>query len=367
MGDNKDLRALIERAVAEALDTQLAALRQSVAQAVLAELEPVLAAAPAAAPADAAPPAAAGGGSAVLDAAVSSIHDGGAQADILRALLDGAANFCGRTALLISKGGQLNGWQSRGFSDEGPVKRLSLDNTRGLAGRAVQDRTPAAAAAAEFDSAFIAAVGNPADGNAVVLPLVVKDKVVAVLYADAGSAGRIDTSALQLLVRSTGHWLELTAFRKAGAPSAEPAPVEMHAAPPASPPEPASAPVAFAAAAPEPPPPPAPVAAPPPLAPATPADQTGLSPEDAEVHKKAKRFAKLLVDEIKLYNQAKVAEGRKHKDLYDRLKEDIDKSRATYDKRFGSTVAAGADYFNSEVVRILAENDSSLLGANYSR
>ena len=47
MGDNKDLRALIERAVAEALDTQLATLRQSVAQAVLAELEPVVAAAPA--------------------------------------------------------------------------------------------------------------------------------------------------------------------------------------------------------------------------------------------------------------------------------------------------------------------------------
>jgi hypothetical protein len=92
-----------------------------------------------------------------------------------------------------------------------------------------------------------------------------------------------------------------------------------------------------------------------------------MSPEDAEVHKKAKRFAKLLVDEIKLYNQAKVAEGRKNKDLYDRLKEDIDKSRATYEKRFGSTVAASADYFNSEVVRILAENDSSLLGANYPR
>ena len=49
----------------------------------------------------------------------------------------------------------------------------------------------------------------------------------------------------------------------------------------------------------------------------------GLSPEDADVHRKAQRFARLLVDEIKLYNQAKVAEGRKHKDLYDRMKDDI--------------------------------------------
>ena len=45
----------------------------------------------------------------------------------------------------------------------------------------------------------------------------------------------------------------------------------------------------------------------------------GLSPEDADIHRKAQRFARLLVDEIKLYNQAKVAEGRRNKDLYDRL------------------------------------------------
>ena len=45
----------------------------------------------------------------------------------------------------------------------------------------------------------------------------------------------------------------------------------------------------------------------------------GMSPEDADTHRKAQRFARLLVDEIKLYNQAKVAEGRRNKDLYDRL------------------------------------------------
>ena len=91
-----------------------------------------------------------------------------------------------------------------------------------------------------------------------------------------------------------------------------------------------------------------------------------LSPEDADTHRKAQRFARLLVDEIKLYNQAKVAEGRKNKDLYDRLKEDIDKSRSTYTKRYGNTVAS-ADYFSSELVRSLAEDDDSLMGANFRR
>ena len=93
----------------------------------------------------------------------------------------------------------------------------------------------------------------------------------------------------------------------------------------------------------------------------------GLSPEDADVHRKAQRFARLLVDEIKLYNQAKVAEGRRNKDLYDRLKEDIDKSRGTFQKRYGSTVAASGDYFQNELVRSLAEDDLSIMGPNFRR
>ena len=86
---------------------------------------------------------------------------------------------------------------------------------------------------------------------------------------------------------------------------------------------------------------------------------------DLEVHRKAQRFSRLLVDEIKLYNQAKVAEGRKNKDLYDRLKEAIEKSRATYQKRYGKTVAASGNYFQNEIIRSLAEDDLSILGANF--
>src|SRR6185369_11572600 len=89
-----------------------------------------------------------------------------------------------------------------------------------------------------------------------------------------------------------------------------------------------------------------------------------VEPEMDEVHKKAKRFAKLLVDEIKLYNQAKVSEGRQHRDLYDRLREDIDKSRAAYNKRYADSVS-DADYFTSELVRILAENDRGAMAGNF--
>ena len=73
------------------------------------------------------------------------------------------------------------------------------------------------------------------------------------------------------------------------------------------------------------------------------------------------------MDEIKLYNQAKVSEGRKNRDLYDRLKDDIEKSRDTYKKRYGNTVAADADYFSVELLRSLAEDDVSVMGTNFHR
>jgi hypothetical protein len=92
-----------------------------------------------------------------------------------------------------------------------------------------------------------------------------------------------------------------------------------------------------------------------------------MAAEDADLHKRALRFAKLLVEEIKLYNQPKVVEGKLNRDMYDRLKEDIEKSRATYQKRYGETPVASADYFNQELVRILADNDISLMGAGFRR
>ena len=84
--------------------------------------------------------------------------------------------------------------------------------------------------------------------------------------------------------------------------------------------------------------------------------------EEQKLHNDARRFARLLVSEIKLYNEQKVLDGRKHSDLYDRLKEDIDRSRQMYDKRVSALVAAKYDYFYEELVTTLAEGDAIKLG-----
>ena len=87
--------------------------------------------------------------------------------------------------------------------------------------------------------------------------------------------------------------------------------------------------------------------------------------EERKLHNNARRFARLLVSEIKLYNEQKVIEGREARDLYDRLREAIDRSREMYDKRVESTVSNKFDYFNYELVNSLADGDSGKLGSNY--
>jgi hypothetical protein len=87
--------------------------------------------------------------------------------------------------------------------------------------------------------------------------------------------------------------------------------------------------------------------------------------EERRLHNDARRFARLLISEIKLYNEQKVSEGRSEHDLYDRLREYIDRSREMYDKRVKAEVASRYDYFHGELVNTLAEGDVSKLGSNY--
>jgi hypothetical protein len=311
-----EIQSILEEAVEEAFSSALPGLRAQIVRRAVAELES-LAPAPGSSPTD------------ILNSAVASIQEATSQAEILRHLLEGEARFAGRVALFVVKGGAIQGWQGIGFQDNDAVKKIALNTSGPLMSRAMQSRMPAGGSAADFDSGFVEAVSAPGEDRCLVLPLVVKEKVAALIYADAGTTpgGALDWSALNVLTRWAALWLELTALRKAGAV----APEEGHAQAAAA----ASASVAPAAA------------------------------DDSDLHRKAKRFAKLLVEEIKLYNQPKVVEGKSNRDLYERLREDIEKSRATYQKRYGETPAAGADYFNQELVRILADNDPALMGTGF--
>jgi hypothetical protein len=413
------LEPIVERVVGQVVDSHAAQLRTQIVRQVMEEI--------AAEPAtdestslDAASPFA----SADLARAVAEIQLGTSQREILRALLNTSARYAARVALFVVKGSHTTGWQGRGFANNEAVKDFALDENSPALARAIGDRVVASATVADLDSRFLQEVGTPVSGEGRILPLILKDKVAALLYADSGTgaAGFVDAGALELLVLSTSAWLEVNSLRKQAQthadshnlPAAErsPYPAPAHAVPAFNDPFASHAPafvsghaMAAAASASE-------VSAPvasaaveapamaaagataetqsaiaevqsavvemdPALAEPLPVGHaetaatletppvTAISPEDQEVHRKAQRFARLLVDEVKLYNQAKVAEGRKNKDLYDRLKDTIEKSRATYQKRYGHTVAASGNYFQHEIIRSLAEDDLSIMGANF--
>lgn len=86
------------------------------------------------------------------------------------------------------------------------------------------------------------------------------------------------------------------------------------------------------------------------------------SEAEERLHNEAHRFARLLVSEIKLYNEKIVEAGREQGDLYERLNQDIERSREMYEKRAHPTVLEKRDYFHEELVRILAKGNEALLG-----
>jgi len=371
-----EIKRLVEQAVSQALQAELPQLQSQIAQQVLEALPALSSEAPAS-PEGSVPTAADSG---ALVRAVATIHAGSTQKEILRALLDAGSAYSERIALFVVKAGAASGWQARGFADDDSIKDFSLDLNAGPVAHTYQNRVATPGNIAEMGGQFVDHFGKPANEQVLVLPLALKEKVAALVYADGGDSSKLDASALELLVLATSAWLEVASLRKQ-ATKDEGAMATRAATPPPPVQTVSSFSDPFASHAPKHVPASAPVPAEPATevvevasahsaaaAPATAADPlAGLSPEDADVHRKAQRFARLLVDEIKLYNQAKVAEGRRNKDLYDRLKEDIDKSRGTFQKRYGGTAAANADYFSHELLRSLAEDDLSIMGANFRR
>ncbi len=88
----------------------------------------------------------------------------------------------------------------------------------------------------------------------------------------------------------------------------------------------------------------------------------GLSEEERRRHADARRFAHLLVSELLLYNEEAVVQGRKHRDLQERLRKEIERSRQAYQTRAAGLPPHGPDYFEDELVRQLALGDPALLG-----
>ena len=366
---------------------------------------------------------------AIVKAAISEIDSQGSQAEILKVLINRASAFAPRVAFFVIKGDQSIGWRARGFQGtvgDSIIQQITFpvaaDTAIGSVARSRETWSGGPGSHSE-DHIILNRFGDEPPARMVAMPLVVRNKTVAVLYADSANldSEAINLEALETLVKVSGMAVELLAARATPAKQSAPAraPVEE---------QPAYTPVAEydeispvveeSAPAPEverfePQPiaaepaveePPA-EAEPSPIEAETPAVETeqpaaeALPPvestpsaaessptpaplrrrygadvelpievadeDERRLHNDARRFARLLVSEIKLYKERQVVEGRSQGDLYTRLREDIDRSREMYDKRVKPEVAQKYDYFHHELVNTLAEGDRTKLGTAY--
>jgi len=87
-----------------------------------------------------------------------------------------------------------------------------------------------------------------------------------------------------------------------------------------------------------------------------------LSQGEQELHRRANRVAKVSMQDIRMLRPKDVELGLEHKDLCIRLRQDLDKARKEYVRRFGPILEHPVDYFHHWMVEILAKGDREALG-----
>jgi hypothetical protein len=341
-----------------------------------AELLQVLAQTPPAGPA--------GPGVERLKASILAIEKGASLSEVLTYLVNEVLQYVDRAVMFIVKGTNVIGWAARGVHPPDAARAISVPLSADTVFRIVQHAKHALRGHISHSpgtAQVLARLGGNPQG-VLAIPLILRDKLAAILYCDTSQeevppqvADQIEI--MVLFASRTIDLLSLAPRAEIGrtlvprvvtpwpGPAPRPAPAPAPPTPPRAAPHPPSddgsstlmwgSGAAAAAAGRTPLPGGGRTVAPPPVA--------AVSPEDQKAHEDAKRFARLVVSEIKLYNEAKVNEGRRNKDIYERLKEDIERGRQMYAERVNPRVRDSTDYFHDELVRILAGGDASALSA----
>jgi hypothetical protein len=245
-----------------------------------------------------------------LAVAIRDIDGTATLSQALEALLTHAGTATGRAAIFLINGVRLKAWKASGIPDvdvqavQSSIGGQDLLSRAILAGQATS--STAAVPAPEF-------ARLPPDRTGLAVPLMIGGRAVAVLYADSGADAPPVGSAhlVEAIVRHASTVMALrTAMRTLEVLDGS-------------------------------------------------VDGAGADVSDDQG---ARRYARLLVSEIKLYNEAAVRSGREHRDLLQRLRAEIDRAQRLYEERVPPAVGGRHVYFQQELVQTLADGDPALLG-----
>lgn len=268
------------------------------------------------------------------------------QAEILNILIEKISEKCDGVALFVLKGDKIIGWKSIGLSGEkfsdNQIGKVILNLQEGSSffhSQKTYSFISFSPGHFPLDTALLEKLGDRNPKSIAVFPIVIKGKCVAFLYVDSSQEADIQIlSFIELLVSLAAFAIETLPTRQSII-SIKKAPVEKEIEKPKA----EEIPKAVVEEKPVPP---------------------IISEEELKLHEEAKRFARLLVSEIKLYNEAQVALGRQNKDLYERLKDDIERSKRMYEERISPKIVSTTNYFYEELIRTLANGDPTALGVD---
>lgn len=251
--------------------------------------------------------------------AIRAIEGARSLSDALTALGRAASQRAPRVSLFVVNGTRLDLWPVPGVP---PIAGGGFDINSAdvqLLKSAIRRGTAVLSAPNDPERPVPAFAALPADRAAAAIPLVIGGQTVALLYADEGKdvtppAAATWSPAVEILARHAATCLaHLTAVRT----------LQL-----------AQGTNGGAAA------------------------DRGVADDDQG----ARRYAKLLVSEIKLYNEGAVRTGREKRDLLQRLSAEIQRARRLFDERVPPSVGARGFYFHQELVETLAGGDPTLLG-----
>ncbi|MEO7135538.1 MAG: hypothetical protein ABI024_15120 [Vicinamibacterales bacterium] len=272
--------------------------------------------------------------------------------EMLDALALAAAREAARAAVVVLRNERIQGWRMSGFGSRDNQPK-SIDLTLAEAG--VIGVAIGAARAATTRDSQAAAIGPgfetlPADRMGLAVPVIVGGRVVAVVYADAvagdGHPRHVPSGwpeLIEVLARHAGRCLEALANHKT-TPRISPGP-------PSRPEDPLGG---SRGSSPEDPRAKADAS--------TPAGPTAMMQITDGLTAAARRTARLLVSDIRLFHEPAVNEGRRHRNLLARLAPEIAKARQAYNDRVPPGVRSQTDYFHQELIHTLAGGDATLLG-----
>ncbi|HMD71246.1 MAG TPA: GAF domain-containing protein [Bryobacteraceae bacterium] len=246
-----------------------------------------------------------------LNQAVRRIRQAADADEIGATLLDAAARFATGVVWFRISGETATGERIRGVPEEAAeafhAMEIPLASAAALAG-AVESRDPVIAVTTppEISEDLAKLLGHPADGRVSIFPIVVRDRVPALLYA----WGSVQGPAVELLTQvAAAAWSALRNRPVSG--------------------------------------------------------WDGLPLEEQRIHLRAQRFARVQVAQMRLFQADAVQAGRGGRNLYDALRKSIDAARETYRPSFFAPCSSMVDYLHLELVQTLANDDPDLLGENY--